>query len=65
MNKILIINHGEVVAKLRNALAMFKNGEIEADQVIWLVFKLLTVQIKPDQIHGSEPSTGDSGQSTP
>lgn len=65
MNKILIINHEEVVAKLRNALVMFKNGEIEADQVIWLVFKLLTVQIKPEQQHGPTPSTGDSGQSTP
>lgn len=65
MNKILIINHKEVVDKLQNALQMFKRGEIEAEQVIWLVFKLLTVQIKPEQLNGNTPSTGDSGPQSP
>ena len=65
LNKILVINHEEVVGKLRNALTMFKNDEIEADQVIWLVFKLLTVSVRQEQPNGNTPSTGNSGPQSP
>ncbi len=65
LNKILVINHKEVVDKLLDALKRYKAGELDEENVIWLIFKLLTVSVRQEQPNGNTPRTGNSGPQSP